>query len=268
MKHFLIRKTRRLRYSVRQLFSAKHKYELAVLDERRLWEGLGYDFDHIIKGAVLVPENGAVFVPVHKAANTSVKHSLATKTPEDAGERRPLDIHRNPADYGLRLLWQAGISPEELRTAKRRSFTVVRHPVDRFWSAYRHLCVEYTSYKFAHQLAAFLGLDGVDHITPQNLLDYVQNQPNSQRDAHVREQWSVNGAGLIDFDLVGKSENLEAFYEEGIALGLLPEPACQPNSRHNKTSHAAGRNESRPQAITRRLEQLYAKDFEIFGYEA
>ncbi|WP_455373232.1 sulfotransferase family 2 domain-containing protein [Limibacillus halophilus] len=254
--------SKRLRYGLFALFSKNYRYKLRMLDERPPWEGEGYSYDHIRSASILNPDTRAVFVPVLKAANTAVKHLM---TPTDAGADS-LNIHNRPADYGLVNLWRAGFTPDDLAAGRLRSFTVVRHPVARFWSAYRHLCRAEPQSILAGEIRAHCGLETQAAIAPEHLLDYIEGREELEREQHSRSQWSLCGQGRIPFAALGRVETLESFLPELVEKTLIAPDAPHRLARHNSSAGSSTSDEER--RLERRIADCYQSDFDRFGYEA
>ena len=254
------------RFFIGAAFSERYDFKRRFLEIREKWEEAGYDFDHILKNSVLVPETHAVFIPVQKASCTSIKHSISNKQPFDVTLEDSLDIHNHPEAYGLTRLWKSKISIADLEESRAPCFTVVRHPIDRFWSVYRHLCIKQLDYKLAGQVARYCNLKDTSEITPFHLCNYIKGTAPENREIHVKEQWRINGFGFIKHNLVGKVEELKEFYEVGISLGLLPKRAIYNLKRHNRSDDVLIEKTSMEKEIEKIVYSLYEKDFEYFNY--
>ena len=251
---------KRLRYRLFSGFSEDYRVKLRMMDERPIWVREGYAYDHIRSTARVCLQTQAVFVPVLKAANTAIKHAMATRQ----GGGDSFAINEAPAAFGLPTLWRSGITPADLESGARRCFTVVRHPVARFWSAYAHLCRREPGSLLANAVREHGGLAGDAEIAPEDLLVSIEEVEQGAREPHTRDQWALSGWGRIPFAAVGRQEELRAFVDQAARDGLLPPWAPEHLSRHN--SSGAIPTGFADKALEPRITACYAKDFEAFGY--
>lgn len=169
------------------------------------------------------------------------------------------------------LYWQD--YEEAFRSADTFCFSLVRHPVDRFLSAYFHIFVDRTNVQTPRHLPA-IRARGFDMAggAADNLdvfIDYVAEAIEASPqycDAHWREQHRNLGIGHFEYDFVGKLETYaqdirRAFDAAGLG-GFLDGEDWQ------KKRNASSRHKLDLTARQRaRIEGIYQKDFEIFGYQ-
>jgi hypothetical protein len=144
-------------------------------------------------------------------------------------------------------------------------FTFVRHPVRRLESVYWDKMVRSRPYRL--KAAAELGLPADPElvVTFEQFLDAIEQQdPVRDMDPHWRPQHINLMHPLVDYDLVGR---LEAFETD---LERLRKEAGLPSVPHVTRNASARRSvdsvyDGRPDLL-RRVEQLYARDMELYGY--
>ncbi|MFQ5624617.1 MAG: sulfotransferase family 2 domain-containing protein [Paracoccaceae bacterium] len=167
--------------------------------------------------------------------------------------------------------WQ--LFDQAFRDSATFCFSMTRHPVERFASAFLDFCVDMRNASVPRHLPAMRArgfVPGGD--TGRNLeafLGYVEESlalSGMYSDRHWREQHRNLGLGYFHYDFIGKLENYAddirfAFESAGLG-GFLAGGDWRQR-----------RNVSSPDdvALTRRqiarIEALYARDFEMFGYE-
>jgi hypothetical protein len=142
-------------------------------------------------------------------------------------------------------------------------FSFVRHPVRRFESVYWDKMVRHR--KFRLQVAGDLGLPPEDAPSFEEFLSAVEQQdPIAGMDPHWRPQHVNLLHPLISYDHIGKLEN---FTDD---LERIPDEAQSPTSRSRLGTSRPGKHpdsvyDGRPDLVGR-VEQLYAEDFELYGY--
>lgn len=147
-------------------------------------------------------------------------------------------------------------------------FSFVRHPLRRFESVYWDKLVHAARahvYRGEVQQALGRALDPEAVPTFEEFLDAVEQQdPVREMNPHWRPQ-SVNLLHpLVSYDRIGKlesfSEDLERIREEA---GLPRVPLLPRNSSRHTTPDSV--YDGRPD-LRRRVEALYAQDYELYGY--
>jgi hypothetical protein len=144
-------------------------------------------------------------------------------------------------------------------------FSFVRNPVRRFESVYWDKIVH--SVRWRPQVQAVLGLpeDPDSPLTFEQFLDAVEQQdPISGMNPHWRPQHVNLMHPLLKFDRIGRLENFNTDLDRIREEAGLPDVPLQVR---NVSKHKDGSSvyDGRPDLV-RRVEELYAKDFEIYGY--
>ena len=152
------------------------------------------------------------------------------------------------------------------------SFSIVRHPVSRFISAFLDIFVSQRNRVAAlhfDNLTAF-GFEKKDDLGYRFdvALDYVEATLAHSlvlSDHHFTPQYYNLGDGLIELSDLAWLENLEVDLKRiadlaGVSLG---NPSDLTRERQNK---GADIRFSPSRAQVKRIEQLYQRDFELYGY--
>jgi hypothetical protein len=144
-------------------------------------------------------------------------------------------------------------------------FSFVRSPLRRFESVYWNKLLAPT--RFLHRAKTSLGLpiDSDAPVSFEEFLDAVEKQdPVNEMDPHWRPQHVNLLHPLISYDHVGKLENFDSEIARITEEAGLPEVPFQVR---NVTRRQATESvyDGRPDLV-RRVEQIYAQDFELYGY--
>jgi hypothetical protein len=220
----------------------------------------------VLRRAVYVPALRLCYVINAKAASSSLRDMMFTLGggSREAGPGQGL-FFPTPR-------WREVIAALEDPSVFR--FTVGRHPVSRAVSAFTNLFVDRKN-GFNWRHGVYLRRSGLRYgeaseANFERFLDYVEEvQAESELfcDAHLRLQTHNTGARHVAYDRIGHYETLvedvrAIMGEAGVtaytdaALGWV-----------NKSGQKAGAVEPTP-AQVRRIEAIYAEDYERFGYEA
>lgn len=209
-----------------------------------------------------------VFFPIGKVANSSIKSLLFRCELEGTRRVVPGDQYvHDPIRSPLVLPYQL---PEEtfaqiLADKSFRKVAIVRNPYDRLLSCYLdRLQKEHTQAYI--KTIKLLRLRNGDEIDFNAFVASLEKQLLA--DVHWRPQWVELGGGKIEFDYVGRFENLQKDVGRIVAM-LYPRSRNADLGFQSPTKTNAG--EARKQfygpnelEIVRRL---YAEDFKQFGYE-
>ena len=187
------------------------------------------------------------------------------------GETYPGNVHRAARGlYAARYHWP-DIKPV-FEAHMSYFFTFVRDPETRVRSAYRNFFVDLANIARKKHLKP-MQAHGYDPTRGEAynfdiFLDYIAHSFEVDRlntDSHWRLQVDNIAWRDIRFDYVGRVENYEAdiahVFDAGGAPGFPPDTLL--NARHNRS--AAARTDVTP-AQRSRIRQLYAPDYEAFGY--
>jgi hypothetical protein len=109
-----------------------------------------------------------------------------------------------------------------------------------------------------------LGLpkDHDQELTFDQFVAALEAQAPIRMDAHWRPQHLNLMHPLIEYDLVGRLESFDADLARVREATGLPDVPC-PN--RNRTKRDGSLFDGRPD-LRRRVEQVYARDFELYGY--
>lgn len=95
-------------------------------------------------------------------------------------------------------------------------------------------------------------------------LDYIEIAPNGELDRHLVPQWYFAGMDLIEFDLIGKVEELPDFLDRVESLtgskGFRKAPARNATSAYAVSAGALSREQ------ISRLRNRYSEDFDYLDY--
>ena len=143
-------------------------------------------------------------------------------------------------------------------------FTFVRHPTPRVESAYLDKVVRHPRNHWRAEIRRALGLSK-DHdrkLTFDQFVDALETQEPIEMDPHWRPQYLNLMHPLIEYDLVGRLESFDADLARIRKATNLPDVPFQVR---NRTKRDGSLFEGRPD-LRRRVEQVYARDFELYGY--
>ena len=146
-------------------------------------------------------------------------------------------------------------------------FSFVRDPVRRLESAYLYKVVRHRSYPGRAKLQRILGVpEGPDNdLTLDQFMAALEMQDPARMDVHWRPQHLNLMHGLIEYDLVGRLETFAADVARIREATGMPDVQIEP--QHVSKRPVAGLLDDRPDLL-RRVADIYARDFEVYGYEA
>ncbi len=170
---------------------------------------------------------------------------------------------------GVSSVFDSMATLDELVSGSRRFFTVVRHPLKRFLSAWRDKVVLSGDTSLKYALQRFYNREKGVSFSIDDLIVYASEAPLQNMDIHVLPQWSCCGAGRIPFEMIGKVENLRQDVEAFEEAGLIPKGSVDrlriTNTSGNSAAGSAG-FDSLTQAQISTLTAIYERDFEMFDY--
>lgn len=217
----------------------------------------------------ILAERGLVFVPVPKAANTSIKTMMtAAALGGDAKAASGIDVHDpkrsvlpTPRRFGIADFFDLIDRPSTL------VFTAVRNPYDRIVSAYRHLFARFpiggNDAPLRHLAQDFFGgdlqrLDQNEPLPFDWFVELASATAATNGNLHWRRMVDIVPTTAIKLDLIIKIENLAEELKPVCArLGADTIPVLN-------VSSAPGLDMSDTQKARVRL--AYRDDFEFFGY--
>jgi|SRR5579871_1307792 len=253
----LRKRTALLRCAVLAPISAERQTRLAWLLEESRWRAASVPVMDVVRAFFHIEETGSFYIPVQKAGCTSMIAALRQGAEAGGKITAPVgNAHwRNPLHLGS--------VPEDFRSGARIAFTVVRHPVSRFWSAYNHLVVQAGDDRIARVVRDSLGLPSDRSITPDVVLEYVGTEPIDDLYFAFRPQFAVCGAEMLPIK-IARLENLMMDLGVFVAEGLLPQNFLQRirklNIRGSEDVH------QRYRGLDRRIAATYSRDMNVFGY--
>jgi hypothetical protein len=216
----------------------------------------------VVKRHILaLPQHDLVYVKNPKAGSSTVMVWLdRLHTGEHDGRlQRMHKDHRLPShrEVGRQRVLRM-LSGEAYR------FSFVRDPVRRLESVYWAKLVRSKRYRI--KAATALGLrTQPDQVIPfEEFLDALDQPDLLNMDAHWRPQHRNLFHPLVTFDRIGRLESFEADFariQEEAGLPEVPLEQVNANPRSDRRSVYDGRPDLRS-----RVEQLYAKDMELYGY--
>ena len=266
---------RLLRYKVLSVFSKRTAFRYRMMCELSEWHENEYEYREIHKDACLIAVTDTVYLPISKSANTAMKYLIAEKcAPAEflAGLKRQISEEIASEDNlihfytptGVTRLRDLQITLNDLSAGTRRCFTVVRHPLDRFASAYRDKVASNRVTPLKKKLWAFMQRDEGTAITIDDLIAYVSELPILRIDKHVRPQWSCSGAGKIPLTMVGKVENLQSDVRAFADADLISNESADRLRVRNTTERSMSHELTKKQKSV--LSNFYSRDFEVFDY--
>lgn len=211
-----------------------------------------------------LPEYGCIYVRNAKAASSTILlwlHRIHTGD-HDFNPGNIYRDHRLPtvADVGMDTVVRM-LGGEALR------FSFVRHPVRRCESTYLDRIAD-TSRKHAWrgrvQQALGLPVDPNHVPTFDEFVDALEAQDPIDLDPHWRPQHLNLMHGVVELDYVGRLETFGADLERVRELAGMPQVPLE--VRNRRAAVADSLFDGRPDLL-RRVGEVYARDFELYGYE-
>lgn len=247
-----------LRFAAAAPFSRRYRGRFRWHLDTKKWERMGIAASDIRRKVYIVPDTGAVFIAVSKAANTSLSFILSTKRGV-----RPDNVHRRP--FSPERYVDTGKCLSDLAGGSTPIFTFVRHPVARFWSAY--------SDKVAHSrrkgrirgaVATGAGKSPPEPLDPYDVITYLSNTPTIDIDEHFRPQWSCTGIEHLPIGYVGKVETIADDLKELVDRGFLTPEQAQ---RIPHLNAGIPREPAIKAEFDMVLREFYRKDMDLLGYK-
>jgi hypothetical protein len=200
--------------------------------------------------AVVSRRGGFLYLPVTKAANTSIKHAIAEY---DNGGNLPSDfvIHEYGAMHAI--AWDESYDFDGFK------FSVVRHPFDRMVSCYRNKVLRSRLHSSLEGFGCF--------ISEMPFLDFlraVADIPDEEADIHFASQsFFLHGTRGCRVDKIVKMEELSESWSEIVVATGLDEmlPHRNPSKDHPFTPPG-------DPLLVDIVHKRFRDDFELFGYKA
>ena len=210
---------------------------------------------------VALPELGLVYVKNPKAASSTVMlwlDRLHTGDYTFDTQKAHRDSHLPTADQvGWRVV-------SDMLGGSAYRFTFVREPLGRFESAYHNKVARLGRWRMKVQALLGLPQDRDAEVSFEQFLTAVEQQDPLDLDLHWRPQHLNLMYPLVSYDLVGHVETFDRDAAEIRRHVDLPDLAME--SRNvSRTKPSASVYDGRPDLV-RRVRQVFAEDFEIYGY--
>jgi hypothetical protein len=228
------------------------------------WAAMQQYFPHRRIGTYLrpLPEHDVIYVKNPKAGCSTILVWLDRIHTGDY-DFEFTNVHREHRLPKLRDVGRHKV--QEMLAGSAYRFSFVRNPLRRFESVYWDKMVHDPVWR--HNIPTRLGLD----VDPDTVISFEQflaaveeQDPVSGMDPHWRPQHVNLMNPLVTYDRIGR---LETFEEDLLRVreeaGLPRVPLRLRNvSRHEQTESVY---DGRPDLV-RRVERIYAVDFELYGY--
>lgn len=200
----------------------------------------------------------AVYVNNPKVACSTIKLALQRAEAGDPAYRPARSVHDHAGSPLLtwpELRWR-DLDPQLERATL---FSFVRCPYRRLASAYANKIVAPQKQGRPREQAGFAADDCPSF---EAFVRAIAAQDPTRHNPHWRAQWINLSAGALRYDFIGRLERFEADWAALAArLGL---PATPPERAGKRSDR---RRASYTPALAALVARLYARDFEIFGYD-
>jgi len=249
--------------------------------------GRAHDSREFVNDICYVPGFGIIFAFVSKNASSLLKSLLATEG-NLAGSGRRLKNPHFRANTGFLGVDDVGVDQMDawITDPTVPKVVVGRDPVARLVSAWRSRVDTWAlaPYQTERELQDWLELRQrilghsqgahassteealTSDITFQMLVDYVEQMPSWLLDRHLVPQAYACGADVINYDLVGQVENLDAFLtglERLTGKELPPADLAFANVSPEKSRRTIEVTEAQRRSVRKRFQD----DYVLFGYD-
>ena len=210
---------------------------------------------------VALPQVGLVYVKNPKAASSTVllwldrlhtgEHTFSTEKAHRDNRLPTVDV------VGWKVV-------SDMLGGSAFRFTFVREPLSRLESAYHNKIGRLGNWRVKVQNLLGLPADRDAPVTFEQFLTAVEQQDPLEMDLHWRPQHLNLMHPLVSYDLVGHVETFDRDIAELRRHVDVPEIVMESRNvspRKPVTSVYDGRPD-----LVRRVQQVYAEDFEIYGY--
>lgn len=239
---------------------------------RQNWLSLSRGIRYLSQGEVdgnihISLKNRYMYVETPKVACSTLKLTLARLELEDADYYRE-DIHNRYLSPLLRPAQVGDFEKFRLRTDIVK-FSFVRNPYERLLSAYLDKVLGGNRVIVA-ELLRQMGVNQLDRdveIDFATFVSCIEETPISMMNAHWRPQYYQTLQDTIDYDVIGRLESLE---EDMLRVGEMLSIDLAPYIKSWDLHHTGARDqleEFYTDDLRRRVAEIYAKDFEYFGYD-
>lgn len=217
-----------------------------------------------------------IFCPISKAANSSIKTFLfeaelmaSGYSPQvaDFSERRMHELLNSPLIRPFQL--PAKMLQKIIFGDDFRRILAVRHPVDRVLSCFLDRVQEETSHPSGVVKAA-MEREDIASVSFAEFVDFIATQEIRDMDPHWRPIYYEAMADRVSYHDVLRFEELATALPRLIE-DLYPRLAGRIDFTRNLSPSITGAGERVREfvtpAIRTKIETIYAKDFETFGYQ-
>jgi len=196
-------------------------------------------------GIYLIEKYNAIFFPIAKVANSSIKIALKERT-------EIIEVKKNFA-----------------KNSKLFKFAFVRNPYSRLVSCYENKIKKtpLNNLEFKEGVRRhFLSYGITKNTTFKDFVKIVSHIPDKVSDTHFRSQYTLitDEEGRLIPDFIGKFENLNQDYKKVCEIMGIENP---PKLSHiNKTKKKKNYKEYYDKETKKLVQERYKKDFEMFKY--
>ncbi|NMT65219.1 sulfotransferase family protein [Marinobacter orientalis] len=209
--------------------------------------------------------NNYIYFAIDKVANSTIKQYLFDK--EYAPVNKAVLSLYDPRCSPLLSPYQLPYTPSELLIESDfYKFAFVRNPYSRILSCYLDRILTHTS-RPSRDFRKSLKKDAFDF---KDFVSVICHQSSNEQNSHWRVQADDILFDLVDFDFIGKFENLseDLMHINSAIFGtMLDKKVLDGNFSPKKTSANEKIEEYYTQELLDMIYYAYRKDFEYFGYE-
>lgn len=216
---------------------------------------------------MMTKDKKLLFLRNHKAGCTSVSQMIVHYSTGEYSDA--VHKHRNGVYFGERDYFEIRQGFDSKSTY---CFSMVRNPLKRLVSAYINIFVDKDNGAYLTNLDAIIArgykVDGEISANFEIFVDFVEEalaDTNIYCDRHWREQHINIGNAYLPYDFIAKIENYNddirhVFNAAGMGDYIS---TIDQNKRYNPSSRM---DISVSTALKTKIEKIYAKDYELFGY--
>ncbi len=216
-----------------------------------------YGENHRLMMFYVLPDHDIAYMPTPKVGCSSLK-LLFERIYRDDPHFKVGNVHTNrTVPRPLKVGWD--VMHRKMRDGSLYGFGIARDPIKRAVSGY---CNKLKMPKFQEEFNAILGRDDPQaEVSFDQFIEALERQDPHAMNPHWRPQHSVMMVDVIQYDHIGKLETMDADMAIIKAASKLPNlPVPYKNKGRKSTTFDV------TPAQKARLEQIYAQDFETFGY--
>jgi Sulfotransferase family len=210
---------------------------------------------------VILPEQNVVYVKNAKAGASTITLWLHRVHTGDRSGRPIQNIH---AHHAMPEAEDLGWGPvARMLDGGAFRFSFVRDPIRRCESSYLDKIVATKDEMFRRNVRRLLGLPSDAEVGLDEFVDALEVQEPLKMNPHWRPQYLNLMHPLIELDFTGRLENFDADLARLRELADLPDAPVTVRNVQKRPS--GGVLDGRPDLV-RRVREVYARDFELYGY--